>query len=306
MSPCPTRPSCPMSLAAAVAAVLLTGATAWSFSGAGPAPSQDPPPAARDGDPAPAGAAPAAGRRARRSDGRAAPGGVADAPPDDLLRGPRVEPEAEAPVRRRRGVAASAPGGASGMGAAEPLPMPEFLAALRGVGLSREQQASVREIVRAHEERVRDFMETHGPEMRRLRQQVQAMRERGPRAASPPMRDGDDTMTPESAPALRERAEALREAMPSPSEAQTRIWALLDDAQRRVLGDRLALRRERARPRPSIPGDGMPGEGMTGDGGTRPARAPRSGADTGEEAAPPPARPRRPLRRDGRAGDDAA
>lgn len=302
MSPCPTRPSCLIPFAAAaVAAVLLTGAAASPFSSAVPSPAQEPPPAARGGGPAPADPAPAAGRRERRSDGRAVPGGVADAPPDDLLRGPRVEPEAEAPVRRRRGAAAPAPGGASAMGAAEPLPMPEFLAALRGVGLSSEQQVSIREIVQAHEERVRDFMETHGPEMRRLRQQIQAMREGGPRATSPPMRDGGEAMTPESAQALRGRAEALREAMPSPAEAQTRIWALLDESQRRVLGDRLAQRRERARPRPGIQGDGM-----TGAGGTRPAGAPRSGDGTDEEAAPPPARPRRPLRRDGRARDGAA
>ena len=132
-----------------------------------------------------------------------------------ILAGPKVEPDAtRQPNRPGR------PNAGKGDSQREmDIPFPQWMTALRGVGLTAEQQGKIRPIAEEFQTAIKDFQQQHGEEMRDLQRQ---MREGRQNSQEPP-KD------------LREKMRKLEEARPKPDSYKERIWALLTDDQQKQM-----------------------------------------------------------------------
>ena len=109
------------------------------------------------------------------------------------------------------------------------VPMDVFVRALRSLQadeatrLGDAQREAIMKTMAGFRRAAAPFEREHRGELHRLRRQAAEMDD--------PARDVD----PERMDELRERGEAMRRAAPDPSDAQRKVWAELNDAQRAVV-----------------------------------------------------------------------
>lgn len=127
----------------------------------------------------------------------------------NLLAGPKVEDEAQT-----REVPRLRQGDGDRRGNDE-VPFAMWVTALRGLGLSADQQAQARTIAREFEKSAREFRDSQPEEVREAMRQAREMREQG----QPVPRD------------IREKIVKVDANAPRPQPYQERIWALLTSAQ---------------------------------------------------------------------------
>lgn len=173
----------------------------------------------------------------------------------------------------------------------------QIIGALRGDGehpapeelrLTPEQDRRIAEIDREFRDRAREFAgRDRGDEPPAARR-----RERGPAdGGAPAGRPGepmDERAAPPAGPGLRGRIEAFRRDGPSPADAQTRIYAELDDRQREFVRHRLGEFREQMEERF---GEAYLERRLRQRGATPPPSPDRPGADRPGPGGPEMARP---------------
>ncbi|MBS0190911.1 MAG: hypothetical protein U0573_03325 [Phycisphaerales bacterium] len=190
---------------------------------------------------------------------------LAQAPASEpVLQGPKVKDGGVPGVRRPFGDGQSTD--LKQRLADRPLPQMEFMRALgalrdestpENLRLTDEQQKQIRAINQQFEQSMRDFREQHKGEFEEMRGQF-GDRGRPPRRPGGPdgapgepqagkgqPGDGDQMMPPppagEGKPdgAARQKFEELRAQAPSPKDAQAKIFAVLTDAQKPLVQERL-------------------------------------------------------------------
>lgn len=95
------------------------------------------------------------------------------------------------------------------------VPFQQWLSALRGTGLSKDQQSQIRGIAEEFQKAGRDFQQEHGEELRTLFQQVREARAKN----EEPSKD------------VRQKMKTLEEERPKPDPYKERIWPVLTEAQ---------------------------------------------------------------------------
>lgn len=146
-----------------------------------------------------------------------------------ILSGPKVEPDAtRQPNRPER------PNAGGDRQREIEIPFQQWIGALRGLGLSENQQVTVRTASGEFQTAVEDFQREHGEEIRDLMQQARESRQNG---TEPPK-------------GLRENLRKIDEARPKPDQYKEQIWAALNEQQQNEMKDKLdAMRKEMMRNR---------------------------------------------------------
>jgi Spy/CpxP family protein refolding chaperone len=178
--------------------------------------------------------------------------------PEAVLGGPEVE-DRDAPGAATFGE----PEMASREAREQRVPHRVFMGAIRGLAspeapvgleLSDDQKSQIRAIEREHRDARRAFMRDHADELRALRGDRPPRGERGQRGErrGRDAGDGDPLSDPRRRPrgergeAGGEDAQALRDLMgrgPDPTDAHTRIYALLTEEQRAFVDDEIERHR---------------------------------------------------------------
>jgi len=222
-------------------------------------------------------------------------------PPGDLLRGPRVGTDANAPGRPLGG--AGRPAGTMSRDAALAVPPRQWFAQIRAIEISDEVREAIATKMSAFSSERALYNETHGEKLRRLEAEARRL-----------MADPDPTSR-DAVAAIREQMMAIRAAAPKIEDVQKSVYELLSDDQKLEMRRRLAeierrdrqarleaAREARERRLREMQGDDMIGERPTRrgpDNAQRPQRPQRGQGDAerptrrGPENAERPQRPQR-------------
>lgn len=194
-------------------------------------------------------------------------------PAPDLLAGPKVEPEAT----QQRNNPGRPNANAGDQKREIDIPFQQWVGAIRGLGLSQEQQEKARAAVAEFQEATREFQNEHGDAMRQL---VSEMREARQNGTEPPKE-------------ARDQMRQFEEARPKPDVYKERIWALLNEQQQNQMKEKLeAMRKEMMEKRGDRKDGRRPGAGTNvKDAADKPGEMNEMSGNpsSGEEMMAPPA-----------------